>query len=123
MYPAPAYPRATRSWLSWATSAPRMPSVSSRQAGTLPYSRYVGTPLFVRYRTWPCRIIRPADGSQVNVPGPDPGGPGDEEPGTVTVQDPAHPSAALTAACADRVSRLTRAVDAPYRPAPLPAPH
>src|SRR5438876_621013 len=73
MYPAPAYPRATRSWLSWATSAPRMPSVSSRQAGTLPYSRYVGTPLFVRYRTWPCRTIRPAEAGTFAGGRPGPG--------------------------------------------------
>ena len=39
IYPLSAYPSATRSWLSWDTSCPVIPSFSARHAGTRPYSR------------------------------------------------------------------------------------
>ena len=90
----------TRSWLSWDTSAPVIPSSRVRQSGTLPYSSTTGRSVPVLYSTCPWRITRPADGSQVSVPPPCP----------VTVYDPAYPSVAVTGVVADRSCRVTAAV-------------
>src|SRR5580693_6916832 len=107
----PASPRSTRSWLSWDTSWPVIPSPSARQSGTLPYSSTTGEPLPVWYSTCPWRITCPGGGSQVSVPLPRP----------VTVQDPAYPSVAVTGVVADRSCRVTAAVagaGAPWPPDP-----
>src|SRR3984885_13468550 len=106
-----ASPRATRSWLSWITSAPVIPSSRVRQSGTLPYSSTTGDPLPVLYTACPWLITCPADGSQVSVPPPRP----------VTGKDPAYPSVAFTGVVAVIFSRATAAVagaGAPCCPAP-----
>src|SRR5260370_13660775 len=95
-----AYPRRTRLWLSWDTSAPVIPADIARQSGTLPYSSTTGEPLPVLYSGCPCRITRPADGSHVSVPPPRPL-PG-HDPAYPTIASPGalaaiacHPSAAV----------------------------
>ena len=101
---------ATRSWLSWDTSAPVTPSPRARQSGTLPYSSTTGDPLPVWYSACPWPITRPGDGSQVSVPPPCP----------VTGYEPAYPSVAVTGVVADRSCRVTGAVAGGG--APLPGP-
>ena len=105
-----AYPRSTRSWLSWDTSAPVTPSTRVRQSGTLPYSSTTGEPLPVLYSACPWRITRPAGGSQVSVPPPCP----------VTVYGSAYPRVAVTGVVADRSCRVTAAVAGAGAPRPVP---